>query len=81
MNKKQQTELMATHRALIEIRQLAATMMRSNVADEEVKRIYAIADAFHAVPGEIARGADLDPSLFVQCSASAGIFVPPDYPA
>ncbi|KVF11924.1 hypothetical protein WJ05_00485 [Burkholderia vietnamiensis] len=81
MNKKQQAELMATHRALIQIRLLAAAMMRSNVADEQVERIYAIADAFHEVPDAIARGTDLDPSLFVRCAADADIVVPPDYPA
>ncbi|MBR8204358.1 hypothetical protein, partial [Burkholderia vietnamiensis] len=56
-------------------------MMRSNVADEQVERIYAIADAFHEVPDAIARGTDLDPSLFVRCATDAGIVVPPDYPA
>lgn len=85
ISKKQSSELLLTHCALIQIRNLAKQLLVGNVSQEDqaiaAKRIHALADAFHEVPGVIASGKELDVKTFRAVMNEIGFTVPDEYPS
>jgi len=78
---KESIELMLTHSSLVQIRAHAITLINDGVKSETVEQILALADAFHEVPAEIARGGNLNPTLFRALVTEVEMGLPSDYPA
>jgi hypothetical protein len=75
-------ELALTYAAIVRIRSIAREIQAGEgKLEDQVAKIEALADGFHAVPLEVAKGEALDPDLFRKISVSLGIAVPAEYPA